>query len=98
MSFTIAHGGAAVWSATCWDRFGGASSRKSAMYGLLLLAIGAGTAAGQTTTTAPKDSSLDTRIEKRIHHDAMLKKYDISVSVDNHVAKLTGTVPSNAAR
>jgi len=63
-----------------------------------MLALGAGTAAAQTTTTAPKDSALDSRIESRIHHDAMLKKYDISVSVDNRVAKLTGTVPTHAAK
>jgi len=72
---------------------------KAAMYGLLMLALGAGSAAAQsTTTTGSKDSTLDSRIEKRIHADATLKKYDVGVSVDNGVAKLTGTVPTHAAK
>jgi len=54
-------------------------------------------AAPQTTTTMPSDSTLDQRIEKRIH-DSSLKKYDIKVTVDNGVARLTGTVPTEADR
>jgi osmotically-inducible protein OsmY len=72
---------------------------KAALYGLLVLTLGAGTAAAQSTTTPGSiDSTLDSRIEKRIHNDATLKKYDIGVSVDNRVAKLTGTVPTHAAK
>jgi osmotically-inducible protein OsmY len=54
-------------------------------------------AAPQTTTTTPADSTLDKRIEKRIH-DSSLKKYDIKVTVDNGVARLTGTVPTEGDR
>jgi hyperosmotically inducible protein len=54
-------------------------------------------AAPQTTTATTPDSTLDKRIEKRIH-DSSLKKYDIKVDVDNGVAKLTGTVPTEADR
>ena len=70
---------------------------KAAMFGVLMsAAIGVATATAQTT--ASKDSALDSRIEKRIHHDAMLKRYDIDVSVDNHIAKLTGAVRTEAAK
>jgi osmotically-inducible protein OsmY len=72
---------------------------KGVFYGLLMAAaIGAGTATAQTATTASKDSALDARIEKRIHHDAALKRYDIGVSVESGVAKLTGSVRTQAAR
>jgi osmotically-inducible protein OsmY len=53
-------------------------------------------AAAQATTT-PSDSTLDKRIEKRIH-DSSLRKYNIKVSVANGVAMLTGTVPTEADR
>jgi len=53
-------------------------------------------AAAQTTTT-PSDSTLDKRIEKRIN-DSSLRKYNIKVSVDNGVATLVGTVPTEADR
>jgi len=54
-------------------------------------------AAPQTTTITPADATLDSKIEKRIH-DSSLKKYDIDVKVDNGVATLTGTVPTEANR
>jgi osmotically-inducible protein OsmY len=51
----------------------------------------------QTTAVKPADSTLDERIEKRIHAST-LKKYDIDVSVDQGVAKLTGKVTTEAER
>jgi len=51
-----------------------------------------------TTTGAPADSALDKRIETRIHNVASLKKHEIHVSVNNGVATLTGTVPTEADR
>jgi osmotically-inducible protein OsmY len=54
-------------------------------------------AAPQTTTITPSDSTLDQKIEKRIH-DSSLKKYDVKASVDNGVVTLTGTVPTEADR
>jgi len=54
-------------------------------------------AAPQSTTSAPADSSLDKKIEKKLH-DSTLRKYNIHVDVDNGVAKLTGTVPTEADR
>lgn len=51
-----------------------------------------------TTTTASSDSALDKRIETRIHNVASLKKHEIHVSVNNGVATLTGTVPTEADR
>jgi osmotically-inducible protein OsmY len=55
-------------------------------------------AAPQTTTITPADSTLDNKIEKRIHDSSSLKKYDIDVKVDNGVATLTGTVATEAER
>lgn len=49
------------------------------------------------TTTAAADSSLASKIEKKIH-DSSLKKYDVKVRVNNGVATLTGTVPTEADR
>jgi len=50
-------------------------------------------------TAAPKsDKALDTRIEHRIHRDAVLKKYKIDVAVDRGVATLSGSVPTEADR
>jgi osmotically-inducible protein OsmY len=51
--------------------------------------------------TAPQkvdDSTLDSRIEKRIKADASLKKDDIDVAVDNGVVTLSGKVHSKAQR
>jgi osmotically-inducible protein OsmY len=59
--------------------------------------VAASAAAPQTTTTTPADSSLVSKIEKKLH-DSTLKKYDIKVKVDNGVATLTGTVPTEADR
>jgi osmotically-inducible protein OsmY len=50
-----------------------------------------------TATTAAADSSLASKIEKKIH-DSSLKKYDVKVTVNNGVATLTGTVPTEADR
>jgi hyperosmotically inducible protein len=50
-----------------------------------------------TTTTTSSTADLDSRIEKRIH-DSSLKKYDIKVSVNDGVATLRGTVPTEADR
>lgn len=54
-------------------------------------------AAPQTTTITTSDATLAKSIEKKIH-DSSLKKYDVKVDVDNGVAKLTGTVPTEADR
>jgi osmotically-inducible protein OsmY len=51
-----------------------------------------------TTTAASSDSVLDKRIETRIHNVSSLKKHEIHVSVNNGVATLTGTVPTEADR
>jgi osmotically-inducible protein OsmY len=55
-------------------------------------------ALAQTTTAASTDSTLDKRIETRIHNDTSLKKFGINVSVNNGVATLTGTVATEADR
>ena len=55
-------------------------------------------AATPQATAATSDKMLDERIEKRIHSDATLKKYDIDVKVDGGVATLTGTVATEADR
>jgi osmotically-inducible protein OsmY len=55
-------------------------------------------AATPQTTSATSDKTLDSRIEGRIHNDATLKKYNVDVSVENGVATLTGTVPTEADR
>jgi osmotically-inducible protein OsmY len=51
-----------------------------------------------STTTPSSDSALDKRIETRIHTNSALKKYSIDVAVNNGVATLTGTVPTEADR
>jgi len=55
-------------------------------------------AAAPQAGTATSDKTLDSRIEKRIHSDATLKKYKIDVDVDGGVATLTGTVATEADR
>ena len=52
----------------------------------------------QATVAKPSDATLNERIEKRIHSDVTLKKYDIDISVDGGVATLKGTVRSEASR
>jgi osmotically-inducible protein OsmY len=47
---------------------------------------------------ASSDKLLDNQIEKRIHSDATLKKYNIDVDVVGGVATLTGKVPTEANR
>jgi|SRR5262245_37907997 len=55
-------------------------------------------AATPQATAAASDKTLETRIENRVHNDATLKKYDIDVDVDGGVARLTGTVATEADR
>jgi hyperosmotically inducible periplasmic protein len=56
-------------------------------------------AAPQKTTAAkPSEKSIDARITQRMKADPTLKKYNIHVSVDGGVAKLTGTVATEADR
>ena len=66
-----------------------------AMTGFSAASVGAAVPKG---TAAASDKVLDSRIEQRIHSDAMLKKHHIDVSVDKGVATLTGTVPTEAER
>ena len=51
----------------------------------------------QTTAVKPSDTALDERIEKRLN-GSTLKRYDIDVKVDAGVARLTGTVATEADR
>jgi hyperosmotically inducible protein len=53
--------------------------------------------ASSTTSARVPDATLGPRIEKRIQ-DSSLKKYDIQVSVNDGVATLRGTVPTEADR
>jgi osmotically-inducible protein OsmY len=53
--------------------------------------------ASATTTAKSTTGDLDSKIEKRIN-DSSLKKYDIKVSVNDGVATLKGTVPTEADR
>jgi len=52
----------------------------------------------QSTKAATSDKAIEERIEKRIARDPSLKQYDIKVSVDEGVATLKGTVPTEADR
>lgn len=54
--------------------------------------------AGGGTTITGQDRVFDSRIEKRLHEDPALKKYDIKVSVEGGVATLSGTVATEAER
>src|SRR5262249_3981782 len=58
----------------------------------------ASAAAVPQSSPAASDKLLDNQIEKRIHRDATLKKYNIDVDVSGGVATLTGTVPTEANR
>jgi osmotically-inducible protein OsmY len=53
-------------------------------------------AAPQATAAVPSDKTIDARVEASIHKDAMLKNYNIDVSVDHGIVTLTGTVPTAA--
>lgn len=53
-------------------------------------------AAPQAPAAVPSDKTIDDRAEARIHKDAMLKNYNIDVSVDHGIVTLTGTVPTAA--
>jgi osmotically-inducible protein OsmY len=59
--------------------------------------VSARAAAPQATTTTA-DSSLASKIEKKLNDDKALKKWNIKAKVDNGVATLTGTVPTEADR
>ena len=54
-------------------------------------------AARQTTAAMPSDHALDERIEKRLEGSS-LKKFDVKVSVNDHVVTLTGMVATEAQR
>src|SRR5438552_936735 len=58
----------------------------------------ASAAVRQTATATASDKAIADRIEKRIARDSSLKQYDITVSVDDGVATLKGTVPTEAHR
>jgi len=51
-----------------------------------------------TAAGKPSDSTLNDRIEARLKNDATLKKYHLSVSVDNAVATVKGTVATEAQK
>src|SRR5262245_32337503 len=65
--------------------------------GLLLGGPLIGPAAAKGTATR-SDSALDRSIEHRMKADPSLKRYDIDVSVKDHVATLTGTVATDRER
>src|SRR4030095_1640876 len=67
------------------------------LVGALSTPAPAQTSAASTTTTA-QERALDSRIEKRIHDDPSLKKFDIKVRVDGGVAALSGTGATEAER
>jgi hyperosmotically inducible periplasmic protein len=74
---------------------------KLSMFAIVaLLAAGptAATAAAQATAVSGTDQVLGSRIAKRINGDPTLKKYDIKVSVDAGVARLSGTVATEGDR
>jgi osmotically-inducible protein OsmY len=54
-------------------------------------------AAPQSSAVKPSDKTLDDRIEKRLNAST-LKRYNIDVHVDMGVARLTGTVATEADR
>lgn len=56
------------------------------------------TSAPARTQAAPTDSTLKDRIKYRLETDAMLRKYDVDVKVDNAVATLSGTVATDAQK
>jgi hyperosmotically inducible protein len=64
---------------------------------LVASSVPARAAAPQTSAVKPSDKTLDERIEKRLNAST-LKRYDIDVKVDMGVAKLTGTVATEADR
>jgi hyperosmotically inducible protein len=51
-----------------------------------------------TATTTTAQTSLESRISKKLNADPLLKKYNIKVSADGSVVRLTGTVPTEADR
>ena len=71
----------------------------SALVAVALVAVPAPVraAAPQSSAVKPSDKTLDERIEKRLT-GSTLKRYNIDVNVDMGVAKLTGTVATEADR
>lgn len=66
---------------------------------LMLAAPHAAQASPQaTTTTASSDRAIDARITRRIAADTSLKKHHVTVSVENGVATLSGTVATDGQR
>ena len=47
---------------------------------------------------APSDSTIKDRIKYKLETDAMVRKYDVDVKVDNSVATLSGTVATEAQK
>jgi hyperosmotically inducible periplasmic protein len=61
----------------------------------LVVSVGA---VPQSTAARPSDSAVDARISQRLKADPSLKAFNISVSVDDGVATLSGTVATEAER
>jgi len=57
-----------------------------------------GVAAPQGTASASESTTLQSRIERRIHGDSSLKSHEIKVSVSGDVVTLTGTVGTDTQR
>jgi osmotically-inducible protein OsmY len=55
-------------------------------------------AGAQAAAVKPAPQGIEKRIERKIHSDASLKKYDVKVAVVGDVATLTGTVATEADR
>jgi osmotically-inducible protein OsmY len=74
---------------------------KTSFWGVGLIALllaGPSMASAAAKDTAAADKTLDKRIEHRMKADGSLKKYDVDVSVTNHIATLTGNVATEAQR
>jgi hypothetical protein len=66
--------------------------------GLLCCLAGAALAAETGSAAAQRDNRIEKRIETRIERDRQLRQHAIEVQVNDGMATLTGTVPSEAAR
>jgi osmotically-inducible protein OsmY len=66
--------------------------------GVIALLLAGPSTAGAAKRVTVSDETLDKRIEQRMKADASLKKYDVDVSVKNHVVTLTGNVATRAQR
>jgi len=56
------------------------------------------TSSAARAQAAPTDSTLKDRIKYKLETDAMVRKYDVDVKVDNAVATLSGTVATDAQK